>query len=144
MSDFGEELVAGQLWKKVLQPGEGGRPCKGTEAVVHYTGTLLDGTQFDSSRDRNEHFRFPVGQGRVIRGWDVGVASMQKGERAMLTCAPEYAYGAAGAPPAIPPNSTLQFDVELFDFTVDKAAVSVCKSMLRQIKTLLSKEGSKV
>lgn len=102
--------------KKVLVEGEGDVPMKGMSAKVHYTGKLLDGTVFDSSRDRNEHFVFNLGKGEVIKGWDEGIATMKRGEKAVLTCSPEYAYGAAGSPPKIPPNSTLEFEVEMFDF----------------------------
>jgi FK506-binding protein 1 len=80
---------------------------------AHYTGTLTDGTKFDSSRDRGQPFSFVIGKGQVIRAWDEGIASMKVGERAELTCSPDYAYGARGFPPVIPPNSTLIFDVEL-------------------------------
>ena len=83
---------------------------------VHYTGTLAsDGSKFDSSRDRNHMFEFTLGRSEVIKAWDLGVATMRIGERCTLTCAPEYAYGAQGSSPSIPPNSTLIFDVELFE-----------------------------
>ena len=77
-------------------------------------GTLTNGQKFDSSRDRGQKFEFKIGQGQVIKGWDEGVAQMSFGQRANLTCTPDYAYGARGYPPVIPPNSTLIFDVELF------------------------------
>lgn len=80
---------------------------------LHYTGTLLDGTKFDSSRDRNQPFEFQLGTGAVIRGFEMGVPTMKKGETCILTCAPEYAYGANGSPPNIPPNSTLNFELEM-------------------------------
>lgn len=79
---------------------------------VHYTGTLLDGSQFDSSRGRSP-FSFDLGKRQVITGWDKGVATMKVGERATLVLSPEYGYGAEGSPPDIPANSVLVFDVEV-------------------------------
>lgn len=88
-------------------------PEKGDSVTVHYTGTLEDGTKFDSSRDRDDPFTFTLGEGSVIKGWDVGVATMKKGERSLFTLRADYAYGATGSPPKIPPGATLIFDVEL-------------------------------
>merc|ERR1712071_669825 len=91
----------------------GGSPPAGSMVKVHYVGTLTDGSKFDSSRDRGKPFEFKIGAGRVIKAWDEGVAKMKLGEKSRLTCTPDYAYGARGYPPVIPPNSTLIFEVEL-------------------------------
>eukprot|EP00877_Chromochloris_zofingiensis_P009241 jgi/Chrzof1/4570/Cz14g18200.t1 len=88
-------------------------PKTGQQVSVHYTGTLQNGQKFDSSRDRGQPFKFNIGRGQVIRGWDEGVAQMSVGERAKLTISPDYGYGAQGAGGVIPPNATLIFDVEL-------------------------------
>lgn len=83
-----------------------GKKCPiGAVAKVHYTGKFMDGTKFDSSRDRGRPFEFTVGAGEVIRGWDEGVPQLKVGQKAILTCPPDYAYGARGVPGAIPPNS---------------------------------------
>lgn len=107
----GENLPSG-LNVTVLQEGSGGKIESGSIAVVHYTGTLDDGTVFDSSIPRGSPFEFTLGAGQVIAGWDFGVAGMQVGEKRQLVIAPKLAYGAAGQGP-IPPNSTLTFEVEL-------------------------------
>lgn len=98
---------------KVLQAGNGVKPKIGDKVSVHYVGTLTTGSKFDSSRDRNAPFQFRLGKGEVIRGWDEGVAQMSIGEKSILTCTPDYAYGAQGYPPVIPKNATLLFEVEL-------------------------------
>ncbi|XP_014289882.1 peptidyl-prolyl cis-trans isomerase Fkbp12 [Halyomorpha halys] len=95
-------------------PGDGSTfPKVGQTVVVHYTGTLENGVKFDSSRDRGVPFKFRLGKGEVIKGWDQGVAQMCVGERARLVCSPDFAYGSRGHPGIIPPNATLIFDVEL-------------------------------
>jgi peptidylprolyl isomerase len=93
--------------------GPGLSPQKGQTCTVHYTGWLPDGTKFDSSRDREQPFQFSIGYGRVIPGWDEGVATMRVGGRRILIVPPDLGYGSRGVPPTIPPNATLIFDVAL-------------------------------
>ncbi|KAG8903414.1 FK506 binding protein proline rotamase rapamycin-binding protein [Tulasnella sp. 417] len=108
---------------ETLKPGDGVNfPKAGDEVTIHYVGTLLNGYEFDSSRpkkrgDKDEPFETYIGVGDVIRGWDEGVLQLSLGQKAILTCTPDYAYGARGSPPDIPPNSTLKFEVELLKIT---------------------------
>jgi FKBP-type peptidyl-prolyl cis-trans isomerase len=95
--------------------GTGEQAKKGDVVRVHYKGMLLDGTKFDSSYDRNEPFEFTLGQGRVIKGWDEGIALMKEGEKATLIIPSDLAYGNRGAGSVIKPNSTLVFEVELVE-----------------------------
>ena len=93
--------------------GEGEEAIGGCRVTVHYTGWLSDGTQFDSSKDRGDPFRFSLGAGQVIAGWDEGVAGMKVGGTRKLTIPPQLGYGARGAGGVIPPDATLVFEVEL-------------------------------
>ncbi len=99
----------------VVTEGTGDFPAKGTTITAHYTGKLLNGEKFDSSYDRNQPIQFPVGSGRVIKGWDEAFLSMKEGEKRTLIIPPHLGYGPSGRGP-IPPNATMVFDVELVDF----------------------------
>ncbi|PWA88994.1 70 kDa peptidyl-prolyl isomerase [Artemisia annua] len=134
-----KEIGSGGLKKKLLKEGDGwDTPESGDEVEVHYTGTLLDGTQFDSSRDRGTPFKFTLGQGQVIKGWDLGIKTMKKRENAVFTIPADLAYGEAGSPPTIPPNATLKFDVELLSWVSVK---DICKD--GGIFKKIVKEGEK-
>ncbi|PPQ98070.1 hypothetical protein CVT26_003296 [Gymnopilus dilepis] len=99
---------------ETIIPGDGVHfPKKGGTVTIHYVGTLTDGRKFDSSRDRGMPFQTEIGTGKVIKGWDEGVVQLSLGQKAILTASPDFAYGSRGFPPAIPPNSTLKFEVEL-------------------------------
>ncbi|XP_072034788.1 peptidyl-prolyl cis-trans isomerase FKBP4-like [Amphiura filiformis] len=125
----------GGVLKAVKTEGVGDDgPMKGDTVYVHYVGTLVDGAKFDSSRDRGEKFSFKLGKGEVIKGWDIGVASMKRGEVAVLTCKPQYAYGNRQQG-KIPPNSTLVFEVELFDWTGEDISEDKDGSIIKRIIT---------
>ncbi|KAM4572779.1 peptidyl-prolyl cis-trans isomerase FKBP4 isoform 1-T2 [Odontesthes bonariensis] len=135
----GEDITPkkdGGVLKLVKREGTGAElPMTGDKVFVHYVGTLLDGTHFDSSRDRGEKFSFELGKGQVIKAWDVGVATMKVGELCQLICKPEYAYGSAGSPPKIPPNATLIFEVELFEFRGEDITEEEDGGIIRRIIT---------
>ena len=99
----------------IIKEGDGAQAEAGKTVSVHYTGKLIDGTKFDSSLDRGQPIDFPLGQGRVIPGWDEGIALLKVGGKATLIIPPHLAYGERGAGGIIPPNATLIFDVELVD-----------------------------
>lgn len=88
-------------------------PKKGDIVQIHYVGTLLDGSKFDSSYDRGKPFEVEIGIGKVIKGWDEGVPRLSLGEKAILIAEPDYAYGPKGVPPIIPPDATLRFELQL-------------------------------
>jgi peptidylprolyl isomerase len=113
MSDANTVTTDSGLRYVQLKEGTGATPKPGQTVSVHYTGTLEDGTKFDSSRDRGKPFSFKLGAGQVIKGWDEGISNMKVGERRQLIIPPELGYGARGAGGVIPPNATLIFDVEL-------------------------------
>jgi len=99
----------------MIKEGVGAQATAGQTVSVHYTGKLSDGTKFDSSHDRNAPIEFPLGEGRVIPGWDEGIALLKIGGKATFIIPPNLAYGARGAGGVIPPNATLIFEVELLD-----------------------------
>jgi len=101
------------FWYTDVTAGQGKEATSGSTVTVHYTGWLPSGRKFDSSRDRGEPFAFTIGAGQVITGWDEGVKGMREGGRRKLVLPPAMAYGEAGAPPDIPANATLVFDVEV-------------------------------
>jgi peptidylprolyl isomerase len=116
MSDANVVTTSSGLKYIELAKGEGTTtPQRGQTVVVHYTGTLEDKTQFDSSRDRGQPFSFKIGIGQVIKGWDEGLSTMKVGDRRQLIIPPDLGYGDRGAGGVIPPKATLIFDVELLD-----------------------------
>ncbi len=110
--------TAEELKIEVVRPPsdpEGTKAEAGHTLLVHYVGTLTDGTKFDSSRDRRDFFTFKLGDGNVIKGWDVGLVGMQDGEVRKLTVPSHMAYGEKGVPGLIPPDATLIFEIELLE-----------------------------
>ncbi|KAM9377243.1 peptidyl-prolyl cis-trans isomerase FKBP4 [Pholidichthys leucotaenia] len=135
----GEDITPkkdGGVLKLIRREGTGTElPMAGDKVFVHYVGTLLDGTLFDSSRDREEKFSFELSKGQVIKAWDIGVATMKVGELCQLICKPEYAYGSAGSPPKIPPSATIVFEVELFEFRGEDITEDEDGGIIRRIIT---------
>ncbi|XP_040574909.1 peptidyl-prolyl cis-trans isomerase FKBP4 [Lepeophtheirus salmonis] len=130
---------SGKVLKKILTPGDPakGTPWKGDEVTVHYTGTLhSDGSKFDSSRDRGDQFKFKVGVGQVIKGWDIGIMSMYIGEKSVFTIQSDFGYGDMGSPPKIPPGATLVFEVELFNYEGEDVTESEDKCVIKRIKSV--------
>ena len=105
--------AGGEVKIEEVKAGTGAEAVSGKTVSVHYTGTLTDGKKFDSSLDRGQPFKFQLGAGQVIQGWEKGIAGMKVGGKRKLTIPPELGYGERGAGNVIPPNSTLVFDVEL-------------------------------
>ncbi len=123
-TSYGEKKMEATMSEKVIKTnsglvyediivGDGDCPQEGQTVVVHYTGTLTNGGKFDSSEDRGEPFKFSIGKGVVIKGWDEGVMNMKVGGERKLTIPPELGYGSRGFPGVIPENSTLIFNVKL-------------------------------
>lgn len=116
IEDEGGDLVLqqeGNLEIEDITVGDGNEAREGSKVIVHYSGTLTDGTKFDSSYDQGDPFEFNLGASEVIKGWDMGVVGMKVGGKRKLTIPPDLAYGEAGAGASIPPNSTLIFEIEL-------------------------------
>ncbi|OUC39734.1 peptidyl-prolyl cis-trans isomerase, FKBP-type, partial [Trichinella nativa] len=132
----------GGVMKEIIKHGVGSfHPSKGNMVFVHYVGTLTDGTKFDSSRDRGKEFSFNVGREQVIKAWDIAVPTMKQGEICKITCSPKYAYGEAGAPPKIPENATLIFEIELLRWEGEDISPSRNKTILRSVQVAGEKRG---
>lgn len=110
---IGMKETASGLKYKIIKEGTGKLPEISKNVSVHYIGTLTDGTEFDNSVKRGQPISFPLGMGRVIKGWDEGIALLKVGSKAILCIPPALGYGSRGAPPVIPPDATLFFEVEL-------------------------------
>ena len=113
--DTSEQTTDSGLVFQEIECGTGEEARSGDAVTVHYVGSLEDGTQFDSSRERDEPFRFALGASNVIQGWHEGIAGMKPGGVRKLTIPPGLAYGPSGRPPVIPPNATLIFEIELIE-----------------------------
>jgi len=132
----------GGLKKLLLKEGTADKPSEGQKVACHYTGFLRsNGDMFDSSRERGEVFTFEIGKGSVIKGWDVGIATMGVGERAILRCSADFAYGEKGSPPKIPANAALDFivqlkEIQLYEFLwdTDDAKNSISKRTMKEVE----------
>jgi len=133
---------SGGLKKLVLKHGESDSPNEGEKVSCHYSGFLrTNGEMFDSSRERGDLFKFEIGKGSVIKGWDVGIATMKVGERAILRCRSDFAYGEKGSPPKIPADATLDFVVQLEEiqqyepiWDTDDAKDTISKKTLKEVE----------
>jgi len=133
---------SGGLKKLVLREGDSDSPGEGEKVSCHYSGFLRsNGDMFDSSRERDDLFKFEIGKGSVIKGWDVGIATMQVGERAILRCRADFAYGEKGSPPKIPADATLDFVVQLKEiqqyeplWDTDDAKESISKKTIKEVE----------
>jgi len=126
----------GGILKEIKVAGKGEeKPWSGDKVYVHYTGTLTDGSKFDSSRDRGDQFSFNIGKSEVIKGWDLGVSTMVVGEVATFTIKAHYGYGSAGSPPKIPGEATLVFEIELFDFHGEDISKDKDMTIVKRTKT---------
>lgn len=124
----------------LITKGEGRKAEQGEIVIAHYTGSLLNGKVFDSSRERGEPFSFPLGQKRVIKGWDEAFSLLTVGSRAMLIIPPDLAYGSRSMGDMIPANSTLVFDVELLDIKQTSVGVVLARALERKGRTAAVKE----
>ena len=105
-----------ELSIQTISPGNGAKPSVGNRVTAHYVGKLENGTVFDSSVARRQPLTFNLGKGEVIKGWDIALSKMSIGEKAIITCPPEYAYGKNSVGGLIPANATLIFEVELLSY----------------------------
>jgi tetratricopeptide (TPR) repeat protein len=124
--------TASGLTYVITSRGNGRRPKPGETVLVHYTGTLTDGTQFDSSQERKEPIAFPLGLGTVIKGWEEGIAQLGIGDRAVLVVPPQLGYGSRGAGGVIPPDATLVFVVTLVDIKGEALSQVLLKTLNEQ------------
>ena len=125
-----------------LKVGTGAQPKKGQTCVVHYTGWLTDQKMFDSSLDRNKPFQFPLGMGRVIKGWDEGVSTMKVGGKRKLIIPPHLGYGSRGSGDVIPPDATLIFEVELLEVVGAAPEKKNDKAKLRRVTEIIIQQVS--